>query len=136
MAFIKYKELTNYFNFRKKLDETNLAKFVTDYIFDDEKILAAYATRRDHGIFTDKKIILFDNDSGLFISKEIFTIPYSEISTIAIKFKTMSANIMMYMDSGYPIKLKFVNLRPDDKRDLRILYTQISKQIVEKYKKR
>ena len=40
MAYIKYKELTKYFNFSKELDIDNLPNYVTDYLKDNEKIEA------------------------------------------------------------------------------------------------
>ncbi len=131
MAYIKYKELTNYFNFYQKLEVKELPKYVTDYVTEKDHIVSAYATKRDHGIFTAEKIVLFDN-SSFIASKEIYIIPYKSISTIAIKFKPFSANMIIYMDSGYPITLKFVRLNSDDKVELRLLYTEISEYILKK----
>ena len=61
MAYIKYKEITKYFNFSRAVDKKNLPKYIKDYVFDDEKILAAYKTLTDHGVFSDKKVVLFDS---------------------------------------------------------------------------
>ena len=36
MAYIKYKELTKYFNFSKEIDKDNLPTYVTDYLKKDE----------------------------------------------------------------------------------------------------
>ena len=47
MAYIKYKELTKYFNFNKIIEIDDLPEYVTDYIYSDEKILEAYKTSRD-----------------------------------------------------------------------------------------
>ena len=60
MAYLKYKELTKYFNFFEELDMDKLPEYVTDYIFPHEKIIGAYRTSRDKGIFTDRKMLLFD----------------------------------------------------------------------------
>ena len=46
MAYIKYKELTKYFNFSKELDVGNLPTYVTDYLKKDEVIIKAYKTSR------------------------------------------------------------------------------------------
>ena len=60
MAYVKYKELTKYFNFNKEIDKDNLPKYVLDYVDDGEVIYKAYKTMSDRGIFTDSRMILFD----------------------------------------------------------------------------
>lgn len=125
MAYLKYKEITKYFYFYKEIDKENLPKYVKDYIDADETILAAYATRRDKGIFTDKKILLFDV-KGLSPAKQIHTVPYKSISTLAVLFNLSRASLIIYLDSGYPLELKFRSLSPQDKTNLRILYTKMS----------
>ena len=129
MAYIKYKEITKYFYFSKVLDKKKLPKYVYDYVFEDEKILAAYKTSTDHGIFTTSKIVLFDNYSLFGTKKQIFTIPYKSISTCSIIFNPTKAEIGLFMDSGYPLRLKFVNLKAEDKLRLRILYSYMIKAI-------
>lgn len=131
MAYLKYKEITKYFYFYKRLDIDSLPKYTTDYLEKGESILAAFATRRDKGIFTDKKIILFDV-KGLSTTKQIHTIPYKSISTIAILFRNYNAEILAYIDSGYPLNLKFTNLKAEDKTYLRQLYSRISEKICNK----
>ncbi len=129
MFYVKYKEVTKSFNFSKALDKNDLPGYIKHYIYDDEKILVAYKTSRDHGVFTDKKIILFDNYSKFGIKKQIYSIPYISISTISITFEDKSANLLLYLNSGYPVNLKFVSLEPKDKVRLRILYTCINRVI-------
>ena len=127
MAYIKYKEITKYFNFSSVLDKAKLPKYVKDYVFDDEKILAAYKTRTDHGIFTTKKIVLFDNYSLFGTKKQIYTIPYESISTCSVIFHIKSAELSLFMDSGYPVRLKFISMKNIDKLRLRLLYSVILK---------
>ena len=98
-------------------------------ILEDEKILVSYKTSRDHGVFTDKKIILFDNYSKFGVRKQIYSIPYSSISTISVTFESTTAEIYLYLNSGYPMKLKFVNVVAADKVRLRVLYTCINRII-------
>ena len=133
MAYLKYKELTKYFYFRKRIDIDSLPKYVTDYFEKGETVLAAFATTRDKGVFTEKKIILFDV-KGLSVAKQIHIIPYSSISTIAILYRNYSAEILAYVDSGYPLNLKFVNLKAEDKTNLRELYMKISEKVCNKKK--
>ena len=96
MAYIKYKEITKYFNFSKIVDNSLLPKYTMDYVFENEKVLAAYKTRRDYGVFTDKKIILMS----------------------------------LFMNSGYPVRLKFVNMSSEAKYKLRVLYSYVSKYVI------
>ncbi len=129
MAYIKYKEITKYFNFRRVIDKSILPDYVTDYVFDDEVILTAYKTSTDHGIFTDKKIVLFDNYSFFRLKKIIYIVPYKSISTLSIMFCRNYAELTLYMDSGYPVRLKFVNMDAIDKRRLRYIFSFISKTV-------
>lgn len=129
MAYIKYKEITKYFNFSSVLDKSKLPKYVKDYVFGDEKILVAYKTRTDHGIFTTDKIVLFDNYSLFGMKKQIYTIPYSSISTCSVIFHLRSAELSLFLDSGYPVRLKFINMKDTDKYRLRLLYSVILKII-------
>lgn len=129
MAYIKYKEITKYFNFSKSIEKDKLPGYVFDYIFEDETILISYKTLRDHGVFTDKKILLFDNKMTLDSTKEIFTIPYNAISSCSVKFKLNGCEMLLYMDSGYPLRIKFVRISDVDKLKLRLLYNIIQKTL-------
>lgn len=129
MFYVKYKEITKKFNFSKVLNKSELPGYIRHYILEDETILTAYKTSRDHGIFTDKKIVLFDSLSKFKMKKQMYTIPYKSISTISIIFENNSALLSLFLDCGYPIKLKFINVEPDDKVRLRILYTCINRII-------
>ena len=131
MAYLKYKELTKYFYFSKKLEIESLPKYVTDYVFEQETILAAYKTKRDKGIFTSKKIVLFDV-TPISNTKQVHIIPYNSISTIAVLFRDYSGQLLIYTDSGYPVNLKFIKMNSEDKTELRKLYSEISKKIVNK----
>ena len=129
MAFIKFKELTQYFNFFKEVEPENIPSYIRDYITIDEWIFAIYKTYRDHGVFTNKKIILFDQ-RGTGSVKEITIIPYKSISSSSIKFRKTSADIYMNLNSGYPLRLRFIKLTPEDKMKLRILYTNVKKEVI------
>lgn len=124
MAYVKYKELTKYFNFNKEIDIESLPTYVTDYISNKEKIYKAYKTFRDKAVFTDKRMILFDVHP-IWNTKKIHIIPYSSISTGAILFKKRDAAFFMSFDSGYQLKLNFVGLSAKDKTELRKLYSNI-----------
>ena len=124
MAYIKYKELTKYFNFNKQLSVDGLPTYVTDYFKSSEKVIQAYQTSRDKGVFTNQRMILFDVNpfNG---SKKIHIIPYSSISSGAICYERFSASILFSFDSGYQMELKFIHLDAHGKTSLRELFTYI-----------
>lgn len=125
MSYTKFRQITKRFNFSKVLEKDKLPAYARQYI-KNEHILTIYKTERDHGIFTDKKIVLFDNKGN---SKQIYTIPYKSISNPSITFNEDNAELNLYMDSGYPVCLKFINMDGNDKLRLRVLYTCIDKII-------
>lgn len=129
MAYIKYKELTRRFYFHKVLNVDNLDKYVTDYVEPGEKILRAYATRRDKGIFTTKKIVLFDK-RGFGTKKCINIIPLLSVSMISSTYDGSKAELIIYLDCGYPIRLCFNNQKDKDKTELRKIHSYISDYII------
>jgi|GEM_PF-928143 len=134
MAYMKYKELTKYFDFNSEIDITNLPKYVVDYIDTDEKIIIAYKTIRDKGIFTDRKMVLFDL-APIGFKKKIHIIPYRSISSGAVEFHKYRAIIEFSMDSGYQMRLVFVNLTPAGKTHIRELYTTMMNESMKKWYK-
>lgn len=129
MAYIKYKEVTKRFNFSNVLDKTNLPAYIRQYVQEDEVVLTAYKTSRDHGIFTNRKIVLFDNFGKFGMRKQIYTIPYKSISTLSVIYDSTSAELSLFLDSGYPVRLKFIDMKAEDKLRLRLLYTCINRII-------
>ena len=130
MAYIKYKELTKYFNFNKEIEIKDLPKYVLDYTTSKEKIYKAYKTLRDKAVFTDKRMILFDVNLAS-TNKKVHIIPYKSISTAAISFRTNKAYMLISFDSGYQIRLNFIKLDANSKTELRKLYTMIMEQTIE-----
>ncbi len=124
MAFVDYKEVTKNFNFSKALKKEDLPGYIKHYVQEDENILVAYKTSRDHGVFTDKKIVLFDNITNV---KQIHTIPYQSISIMDIVFDSESAELNLCLNCSYLVKLKFIDMGMDDKVRLRLLYTCINR---------
>lgn len=130
MAYIKYKELTKYFNFSKEIEIKDLPKYVLDYTTNKETIYKAYKTLRDKAVFTDKRMILFDVNLAN-TNKKVHIIPYKSISTAAISFRTNKAYMLISFDSGYQIRLNFIKLDANSKTELRKLYTMIMEQTIE-----
>lgn len=123
MNLTKFSSIIKRFNFTKVLDAKDLPAYAKQYI-KNENVLSVYKTESDHAVFTDKKIVLFDNKDN---EKQIYTIPYKSISNPSVNFKENSAELGLYMDSGYPVVLKFSNMDGNDKLRLRLLYTCMDK---------
>ena len=121
MAYAKFKELTKYFDFKEEIEIDKLPEYTKEYVSSGEKILLGYKTARDHAVFTDKTMILFDRNIACTY-KKIHIIPYSSISTSAILFKPGRAEILMSMDSGYQMRIVFVNMNHVKKEHLKEVY--------------
>lgn len=126
MAYIKYKELTKYFNFNKRLEIESLPKYVLDYVDNDEKIIASYKTSRDKSVFTDKRMILFDV-TPFTKKKKVHILPYKSIDTATIEYNIGTVALFLSFISGYQLRLNFVRMSASDKTELRILFSRIMK---------
>lgn len=122
-AYMKIKEVAKYFDFEEALKREDLPGYIRHYVPADETILVAYKTNRDHGVFTDRKIVLFDHISTKENYKQIYTIPYFSITILSLVFLEESAEVNLSLINGVSLKLNFVQLKPDDKVRLRLLYT-------------
>lgn len=129
MAYMKFKELTKYFDFYKEVPTDELPEYTTEYVRSDEKILLGYKTLRDHAIFTDKTMILFDRDL-VGETKRIHIIPYASISTSVITFKPGKSEILLSLDSGYQLRIHFINMNHDKKENLKVVYKSMMKHSV------
>ncbi len=129
MAYIKYKELTKYFDFSKYIETKDLPQYTLDYVYEEEEVLVAYKTFRDYGLFTTNKMILFDNALSITPFKQMYTIPYKSIDSCAIIFKPNKIELKFDLKSGYQLRLKFVDMEVRDKVRVRLLYSYIARFI-------
>lgn len=132
MAYIKYKELTQYFNFYKELEIQKLPTYVTDYLEEGEIPYVAYGTVRDKFVLTDRKIILFDVRGFTGKCKRIHFFPLLSISSTALEFKPKQVAILLSMDSGYQLRLNFIKMLAQDKTKIRSVYMHLIHRISEK----
>ena len=121
MAYIKYKELTKYFDFKEEIKVDELPDYTKEYVNPGEKILGGYKTSRDYAVFTDKTMILFDRDI-IKSYKKIHVIPYKSINTSAICFRPGRAEIFFALESGYQMRIVFVNMNHVKKEHLKEVY--------------
>ena len=76
-------------------------------------------------------MILFDRDIvGTY--KKIHMIPYKSISTSAICFKPGKAEILLSLDSGYQMRINFVNMNHEKKEHLKVVYKTMMEESVGK----
>ena len=122
MAYIKFKELTKYFDFKTEIQPQNLPNYVVEYCKSDEKLILGYKNNKDYILFTDRKMYLFDRDVAAIYYKKIHIIPYKSISSGAINFKPGRAELLFSLDSGYQVYINFVNINHDKKENLKRIY--------------
>ena len=125
MAYIKFKELTKYFDLKKEVKEDDLPEYTKEYVSDKEKIILSYKNNKDYAVFTNKRIILFDRDALSVYYKKIHIIPYVSISTSAINFKPGKVELLLSLDSGYQIHLNFVDMNHDKKENIKKVYKEM-----------
>ena len=125
MAYIKFKELTKYFDLKKEVKEDDLPEYAKEYVADKEKIILSYKNSKDYAVFTNKRIILFDRDPIAVYYKKIHIIPYVSISTSAINFKPGKVELLLSLDSGYQIHLNFVDMNHDKKENIKKIYIEM-----------
>lgn len=127
MAYIKFKELTKYFDFKDEILEENLPDYTKEYVEANEHIVMGYKNSKDYVVFTDKKMILFDRDTLAVYYKKIHIIPYMSISTSAINFKPGKVEILFSLDSGYQLHINFIDMNHDKKENIKKVYKTMMK---------
>ena len=127
MAYIKFKELSKYFDFKTEVYEDKLPDYTKEYVEDNETILIGYKNSKDYVVFTDKKMILFDRDTLAVYYKKIHIIPYRSVSTSAINFKPGKVELLFSFDSGYQLHVNFIDMNHDKKENLKKIYKTMMK---------
>lgn len=122
MAYIKFKELTKYFDLKDEVAINDLADYAVEFVDASERIVMAYKNSKDYCVFTDKKLILFDRDTLGIYYKKIHIIPYVSISTSAINFKPGKTELLFSLDSGYQLHINFIDMNHEKKENLKKVY--------------
>lgn len=122
MAYIKFKELTKYFDFKEEVGFNDLTDYAKEYISNKEKYILAYKNSKDYMVFTDKRLILFDRDPMAAYYKKIHIIPYYSISSSAINYKPGKVELLLSLDSGYQMHINFVDMNHDKKENIKAVY--------------
>lgn len=127
MGYVKFKELTKYFDFKDETNPFDLPDYTKEYIDKSERILMGYKNTRDYVVFTDKKMLLFDRDTFGLYYKKIHIIPYISISTSAINFKPSKVEILLSLDSGYQLHINFIDMDHNRKETIKKVYLTMMK---------
>lgn len=127
MSYIKFKELSKYFDFKTEVGAMDLPDYTKEYVEDNETILMGYKNSKDYVVFTDKKMILFDRDTLAVYYKKIHIIPYRSVSTSAINFKPGKVELLFSFDSGYQLHVNFIDMNHDKKENLKRIYKTMMK---------
>ena len=127
MSYIKFKELSKYFDFKTEVGAMDLPDYTKEYVEDNETILMGYKNSKDYVVFTDKKMILFDRDTLAEYYKKIHIIPYRSVSTSAINFKPGKVELLFSFDSGYQLHVNFIDMNHDKKENLKKIYKTMMK---------
>jgi len=127
MAYIKFNELTKYFDLKTEVNIENLPEYTTEYVDSSERIVMAYKNSKDYAVFTDKRLILFDRDTLAVYYKKIHVIPYVSISSSAINYKPGKVELLFSLDSGYQVHLNFIEMNHDKKENLKAVYKIMTK---------
>ena len=122
MSYIKFKELSKYFDFKTEVGAMDLPDYTKEYVEDNETILMGYKNSKDYVVFTDKKMILFDRDTLAVYYKKIHIIPYRSVSTSAINFKPGKVELLFSFDSGYQLHVNFIDMNHDKKENIKKVY--------------
>ena len=122
MAYIKFKELSKYFDFKEEIAIDKLPDYAKEYVSSKETVLGSYKNSKDYAVFTDKKMILFDRDTLAVYYKKIHIFPYSSISSSAINFKPGKVELLFSFDSGYQLHINFIEMNHDKKEKLKSIY--------------
>ncbi|CDF10907.1 putative uncharacterized protein [Mycoplasma sp. CAG:776] len=130
MAYIKFKELSKYFDFKLQVKPEELPSYVEEYVEDCEEILIGYKNSKDYVVFTDKKMILFDRDTLAVYYKKIHIFPYRSISSSAINFKPGKVELLFSFDSGYQLHINFVDMNHEKKEVIKQVYKMMMKTTI------
>ncbi len=132
MAYMKFKELTKYFDFKTEIrDIDTLPDYTKEYLNPEiESILLAYKNSKDYMVFTNKRMILFDRDTVAIYYKKIHIVPYKSISTSAINYKPGKVELLFSLDSGYQLHINFISMNHDKKENLKNVYKFMMNTII------
>lgn len=128
MSFIKFEPIASNFYFYDIIPNDQLEGEILNYIDEDEKVIYSLKSKRDFGVFTDKRIILVDKKGFRGFRKSVYTLMYESISSYVLTVKNLDATIELITDSSHKIFINF--LKPIPLEDVDAVYKFITSCII------
>lgn len=132
MAFMKFKPIASILNFKSTIAVNDLPKDVEQYLVADEKVMLAFKSRRDIGIFTDCRILLIDKQGIRGFRRTISSVNYHSIASYSLNVRHIDSYIELVLNSGHKLLLKFSKPIPLD--DMFVIYKYITHFILKEIK--
>ena len=95
MAFVRFRPISTTFRFYSILKND---KLISEFVHPQEKVVMAFKSRRDIGVFTDKRIILIDYKGINGPRKSVYAIEYSNVSSYVLNIHAFSSSIDFTID--------------------------------------
>jgi hypothetical protein len=128
VAFIKFKPIATQFHFFEMVEKQDLDNEVLKYIDESEKIILAVKSRRDYGIFTDKRVVLIDKKGIRGFRQSIYAIKYDSISTYVLNIHNFDSTIEIITSGAHMIKVDFLKPIPLD--NIYVIYKYLTDYII------
>ncbi len=128
MAFIKFKPIATQFRFFQMVESKDLEEEVLRYVDPNEKIILAVKSKRDYGIFTDKRLVLIDKKGIRGFRESIYAIKYDNITTYILNIHNFDSTIEMITNGAH--KLKVSLLKPIPLDTVYVIYEYLTNYII------
>jgi len=130
MAFIRFKPISSYFNFNACIHRESLDSEGMKYIdIDNEKVIMAFRSKRDLGIFTDKRVVLIDRKGFRGFRKSIYAIKYDSISSYTLNIHNLESTLEIITNSGHQMTINF--LKPISLDAVDVVYQYLTECVIE-----
>ncbi len=121
MAFVRFRPISTTFRFYSILKDDKLIK---EFVRPQEKIIMAFKSRRDIGIFTDKRIVLIDYKGFNGPRKSVYAIEYANISSYVLNIHAFSSSIDFVSKSSHELRMRF--LKSISLEDVNMIYKYLT----------
>ncbi|MFA6327579.1 MAG: PH domain-containing protein [Bacilli bacterium] len=121
MAFVRFRPISTTFRFYSILKND---KLISEFVHPQEKVVMAFKSRRDIGVFTDKRIILIDYKGINGPRKSVYAIEYSNVSSYVLNIHAFSSSIDFVTKSSHELRMRF--LKSISLEDVNMIYKYLT----------
>ena len=114
MAFVKFKPLASSFFFYAVVAPDEIDSNINKYLGDGEKIVFAFRSQRDIGVFTNKRIVLIDRKGIRGFCRSVFAIDYKSISSYILNIHNLDSSIEIITNSSHKVLINILKPIPLD----------------------